>query len=159
MRYTTISIIGFFLVVGLAHADAQSASGATSPADRSAEVMFFPQDQVAESFLKGGTLEQGTNYKVMTAKRDAPGEVEVHTRDTDVFYVVAGSATIVVGGKVVGEKPTAPEELRGTSIEGGQVRHLSAGEVVVIPAGIPHWFNSVDPPFRYFVVKVATAAP
>lgn len=159
MRYSMVSLACLFLVFALMEADAQTAPATTPVADRSAEVMFFSQDQVAESFLKGGTLQNGVNYKVMTAKRDVPGEVEIHTRDTDVFYVVAGTATIVVGGKVVGEKSTAPEELRGTSIEGGQVRHLSAGEVVVIPAGIPHWFNSVDPPFRYFVVKVAASTP
>ena len=136
-----------------------SAQTTSAPGDRSGEVKFFSQDQVAASFQSGGFLAQTANYKVMTAKRDGPGEVEVHTKFTDVIYVVAGNATIVVGGQVVGEKAADSDEPRGASIQGGEVRHLSAGDVIVIPAGVPHWMNSVDPPFHYFVVKVATIAP
>ena len=154
------SLLGLLLapvfVLGGVGASAQSAAPA---ADRSSEVLFFQQDKVAASFQTGGILAQAANYKVMTAKRDAPGEVEVHTKFMDVFYVVAGSATIVVGGKAVGQKSTDADEPRWTSIEGGEVRHLSEGDVVVIPAGVPHWINSVDPPFHYFVVKVAASAP
>lgn len=158
MRLTLLIIVLSLCIV----ADFGFLCAQTSPtvptSDRSGEVMYFHQDEVAASFQKGGTLTQGTDYKVMTAKRDAPGEVEIHTKYTDVFYVVAGNATIMVGGQMVGSKSTEPDEPRGTSIEGGQVRHLSAGDVIIIPAGIPHWINTVDPPFHYFVVKIATAS-
>lgn len=147
--HSTLAVLGT-----LTYVSAQTAPTSVAANDRSAEVLFFHQDKVAESFDKGGTLAQGANYKVMTAKREAPGEVEIHTKFTDVFYVVAGNATIVVGGQIVGEKATDSDEPRGTSIQGGQVRQLSAGDVIVIPAGIPHWINSVDPPFHYFVVKI-----
>jgi mannose-6-phosphate isomerase-like protein (cupin superfamily) len=146
--------------IGAGFASLNAQTSATTPTkDRSSEVMYFHQDEVAASFQKGGTLAQGTDYKVMTAKRDAPGEVEIHAKYTDVFYVVAGNATIVVGGQMVGGKSTEPDELRGASIDGGQVHHLSAGDVIIIPAGIPHWINTVDPPFHYFVVKIATISP
>ena len=53
-------------------------------------------------------------------------------------------------------KTTGPEEVRGESIEGGEDHQLSKGDVIVIPAGTPHWFKSVQAPptFFYFVVKI-----
>lgn len=148
-----ITVACLSVIAGWSSLTAQTST--TPSGDRSAEVMYFHQDEVATSFQKGGTLAQTANYKVMTAKRDAPGEVEVHTKYTDVIYIVAGDATIMVGGQVMGGKSLDTEEPRGTSIQGGQVRHLSAGDVIIIPAGIPHWINTVDPPFHYFVVKIA----
>ena len=122
-------------------------------------VQLFPSAEVMTSFLKGGTLAQGSNYKVMTAMRTKDGNVEVHRKFTDVFYVLEGKATIVVGGRVVGESEPDSDEPRGTSIEGGEPRQLHPGDVIVIPAGIPHRINSVQGSFRYFVVKVQATEP
>lgn len=118
--------------------------------------LFFSHDQVAKDFVKGGyLLPQGSsNYAVMTARRDKAGEVELHTRDTDIIYIVDGSATFVTGGKMLGKHATAPGEMRGSSIQGGQVHQLSKGDVLIIPPGTPHWFEKVPGPVLYFVVKV-----
>jgi len=100
-------------------------------------------------------LVKADGYKVMQGERVKTGEAEVHATDTDVFYVISGSALFVTGGTVVGGKETAPGETRGPSIEGGDARRLAAGDVLVIPAGTPHWFKSVEGRLEYFVVKVA----
>lgn len=140
--------------IGLAlPAAASAAKQAPSP-----KVEYYPHAQVAAAFARGGTLTQGKAgggvYKVMTARRDGPGEVEVHALDTDVFYVVKGSATFVTGGKVVDGKKTAPNEVRGKSIQGGTPHHLGQGDIIVIPHGTPHWYKAVEPPFLYLVIKV-----
>jgi mannose-6-phosphate isomerase-like protein (cupin superfamily) len=80
--------------------------------------------------------------------------VEVHEKDTDIMHVLSGTATLVTGGAMVGGKTVAPEEVRGTSIDGGQTRHVGPGDVLVIPHGVPHWFQEVPGPLTYFVVKV-----
>jgi glc operon protein GlcG len=82
---------------------------------------------------------------------------EVHTRDTDIAYVLQGSATLVTGGTAVDLKSIGPEELRGSGIRGGETRSLQPGDVVIIPNGIPHWFKEVSTPFLYYVVKVRQA--
>ena len=82
---------------------------------------------------------------------------EIHTRDTDIAYVLQGSATLVTGGTAVGVKAIGPEELRGSAIRGGETRQLTVGDVVVIPNGVPHWFKEVRAPFLYYVVKVRQA--
>jgi glc operon protein GlcG len=98
--------------------------------------------------------DAGRNYMVHASRRDRPGEAEVHTLDTDVIHVLAGEATFVTGGALEAPKPTAPNEIRGEAIRGGESRRLARGDVIVVPNGTPHWFREVQAPFTYFVVKV-----
>ena len=57
------------------------------------------------------------------------------------------------GGTAVNAKATAPDELRGAEIAGGETRQLKKGDVMIVPAGVPHWFKDVSNPFLYCVVK------
>jgi len=119
------------------------------------EVALFNPAQMENAFAKGVPLLVNSRYKVQTGRRmTAPGAVEVHDTDTDIFYVVEGTATIVTGGVVVGAKTTGPAEIRGDKIMGGTRRTLEKGAVIVIPKGTPHWFTEVSNPFLYFVIKV-----
>jgi glc operon protein GlcG len=119
-------------------------------------VGYWPSAEVAAAFAKGAVLDggHGRNYMVHASHRDKPGLAEVHTLDTDIIYVLAGSATIVTGGSVEGEKTVEPNEIRGAAIKGGETRELVAGDVLVVPNGTPHWFKDVKGPFNYYVVKV-----
>ena len=114
------------------------------------KVTFMPHDKVA----KGGTLVAAPDLTVLISHRAGRGEAEVHDKETDTFYVLDGSATLITGGTMVGGRVTAPNQHRGTSITGGVVHELSKGDVVVIPAGIPHWFKDVARSSDYYVVKV-----
>jgi glc operon protein GlcG len=79
---------------------------------------------------------------------------EIHTKDADIIYVLGGTATFVTGGAAVAPATTAPYELRGKAIDGGETRQLAKGDVVIVRAGVPHWFKEVSNPFLYYVVKV-----
>ena len=120
-------------------------------------VTVIAHDRVATAFAKGIPLIETDDYKIHASRREAPGVAEIHTRDTDIAYVIQGSATLVTGGRAVEVKSIAPEELRGTSITGGETRKLVPGDVAVIPNGVPHWFKEVEAPFLYYVVKVRQA--
>ena len=54
---------------------------------------------------------------------------------------------------VFNTKVIEPDEIRGSSISGGETRQLAKGDVVIVPAGVPHWFKEVSNPFLYYVVK------
>ena len=56
-------------------------------------------DRVAAAFAKGIPLIETDDYKIHASRREAPGVAEVHTRDTDIAYVIQGSATLVTGGR------------------------------------------------------------
>jgi cupin len=134
------------LPLGIARAQADDAS-----------VRLIGHDDVQAAFAKGVPLIEVGDYKIHASRREGPGMAEIHTRDTDIAYVLRGSATLVTGGTAVGVKEIAPEELRGTAIQGGETRQLQVGDVVVIPNGVPHWFKEVQAPFLYYVVKVRQA--
>ena len=134
------------LPLGAAHAQANDGA-----------VTYVPADQVKAAFAKGVPMVEVGDYKIHASRREGPGLAEIHTRDTDIAYVLQGTATLVTGGTAVGVKETGPEELRGTAIEGGRTRELKVGDVVVIPNGTPHWFKAVSAPFLYYVVKVRQA--
>jgi len=55
-----------------------------------------------------------------------------------VITVMAGEGTLIVGGTVVGGHSTAPGETRGTSITGGTMHQMEPGDVIHIPAKVPH---------------------
>lgn len=124
---------------------------------KAAAVVFFESTTVADAFSKGAVLAGGTNgetYMVHASRREKAGQSEVHDLDTDIIYVLDGTATMVTGGQAVDAKTTAPFEHRGSSIEGGETRQLKKGDVIIVPKGTPHWFKQVDGTFLYYVVKV-----
>jgi len=118
--------------------------------------ILVESNKVAAAFARGMPLIETNNFKVHASRREAPGMAEIHTRDTDVFYILEGSATFVTGGKAIGPKTVAPNELRGQRIEGGESRQLRKGDVIIIPNGVPHWFKEVHGPLLYYVVKVTS---
>src|SRR3954451_9022529 len=95
------------------------------------QVTYLGSDQVKAAFAKGRPLLEVADYKIHASRREGPGMAEIHTRDTDIAYVLQGSATLVTGGTALGVKSTGPEELRGTAIQGGEIRQLAVGDVVV----------------------------
>ena len=93
--------------------------------------------------------------KFMLSRRQTDGMPEWHENQADVFFVQSGSATLVVGGTLVGAENTEPHEKRNGTIQGGVRQKLSAGDVVRIPPQVPHQILlDGSPEFTYFVVKV-----
>jgi len=120
-------------------------------------VSYFEKSKVDEAFSKGAVLfdgSDGRNYMVHASRRERAGQAEIHTLDADIIYVLQGTATFVTGGEAVDTKTVAPNEIRGASINGGETRKISKGDVVIVPHGTPHQFLEVTNPFLYYVVKV-----
>jgi len=127
---------------------------AALPAIAAEPVTHIDSQRLLEAFQKGGNLVKGSDYRVQTSRRVKPGGAEVHEKETDIFYVVDGSATLVTGGSVTDAKTTRPSQIGGSGISGGESRQLSKGDVVVIPAGVPHWFKEVNGFINYLTIKV-----
>jgi mannose-6-phosphate isomerase-like protein (cupin superfamily) len=136
---TVFIVAALFTAAGLLGAAAQSTTTVT----------YVDQDKVA----KGGSLATAPDYSASMNRRNGAGQVEVHEKETDIFYVTEGEATFVTGGTIIGAKSTRPNQLLGTDIQGGQTHQLKKGDVIVIPAGVPHWFKEVPKTIQYFVVK------
>src|SRR5579864_1401695 len=116
----------------------------------------------AKAFSNGGsnllwshTSSKGT-YNVDTHSRESAKaackpEGCSHKDYTAVVFVVSGAATLVVGGTV---KTTAPDKFGGRSIQGGESRRISKGDVFIMPPDTIHWYKNVETPFRYLEVPV-----
>jgi glc operon protein GlcG len=118
------------------------------------DVTYFDAKQVAASFAKATTLVKGDSYRIVTGRRVQPGEVEIHTLDTDLIYVVQGTATLVTGGTPSEPRHTAANEIRAKSSRGGKPYRLAKGDVIIVPKGTPHWFETVSGTFDYLTIKV-----
>ncbi len=90
--------------------------------------------------------------------------VAEHDLVSEVYHIIDGSATLVTGSDIVGaqRRPSTNENVRllngpgsnGTSILNGATYQLKAGDVIVIPAGVGHWFTRIDDHIRYLMVRI-----
>lgn len=150
-------VIGAVGVSGAASAkedeELAAVAAAALPAPTAA-VHLIERTRVAAAFQKGEPLIEEADYKVHASHRAGAGKSEVHTEETDILYVLSGSATFVTGGSMIDPVTVEPGEIRGAGIKGGERRQLVAGDVVVVPKGTPHWFQTVPGPIDYYAVKV-----
>lgn len=87
------------------------------------------------------TLADYGDHRFRLLRRDADGAPEQHDGIVDVVYVQSGEGTLQLGGTMVGKRAgSGPGEYLGTRLDGGERHPLGAGDVVHIPATIPHAF-------------------
>src|SRR6266478_2578673 len=97
----------------------------------------------------------------------AEGETQntaVHFKVSEVYHVMKGSGTLVTGGTVVNPKTRTADSTEvtredgpgatGTAIQGGVTHQLKEGDVIVIPAGTPHWFSKINGSISYLVIRI-----
>ena len=105
--------------------------------------------------FSGETLATDGNRTFMLAHREGSGLAEIHDTQADIMVISKGQVTMVYGGTVVDGKTTAPGETRGSAIKSGTEVKLGPGDVLHIPARVPHQMK-LDPGAQvtYFVTKV-----
>jgi uncharacterized RmlC-like cupin family protein len=120
-------------------------AGAAGPAgyDRWTTEQFAAREAALHKSMKNGlageTLGNWGNYLLLKTRREASsGQAELHEKIADVIVVQSGHAAIIIGGKILNGQTTAANEIRGTSIEGGEKLSLNAGDVVHVAAKVPH---------------------
>lgn len=86
--------------------------------------------------------------------RAATGEAELHDHMCDFFVVRSGRATLVLGGRLKEPRTVSPGEFAAPAIEGGATRRLAPGDVVYIPAKLPHHvLVDQGEPISYLLIK------
>lgn len=119
-----------------------------------AKVTYVHHDKVSAVMAKGGAIIEDPGLRIL-AQRRGSGEAEVHETTNHVFIIVEGEATMVTGGKLVDGKQTAPGQIRGTGVTGGQTHRLTKGDVITIPAKTPHWWREVPTKtVAYYAVNI-----
>jgi mannose-6-phosphate isomerase-like protein (cupin superfamily) len=102
-----------------------------------------------------GILEKHLDTSTILAFRDRDGKAEMHEQFQDVFVILRGTATLVTGGTIASPTTTGPGEIRGVSVQQGVRKKLQEGDIVHIPAGVPHQLLlDSGGTFTYFVAKI-----
>jgi mannose-6-phosphate isomerase-like protein (cupin superfamily) len=83
-------------------------------------------------------------YKANLEYRASVAPAAVHEREAELMYVIDGTATMVIGGKLVNETRPNPDNLTGTGIEGGTPRTVAKGDFLIVPENTPHWFSEIN---------------
>jgi hypothetical protein len=138
-------------VIPRADIEAVSA-GLAAAGDREIRILDMGKYNLGVAVLHRGATRPG-----------APISAINHTRLTEVYYVVSGTATLVTGGEVDGVRAIAADNELVTTVVGpgntatfkrpAQTRTLNAGDVVVIPAGVYHGFSEIPDHLDYVAVR------
>ncbi|HEY4380682.1 MAG TPA: hypothetical protein VGN01_10085 [Acidobacteriaceae bacterium] len=105
----------------------------------------------------GGITEKKDfgDHLLEISHRETNGKCELHKVKADVIVIQTGTATLVTGGEVIDPKDTGPNEIQGSGIKGGVKHEIGPGDVIEIPAGVPHqFFLAPGTQITYLVVKV-----
>jgi mannose-6-phosphate isomerase-like protein (cupin superfamily) len=155
VRYATAKLLSSILLLGALGAQAQSMqSDHWSKAQLLERAKFLQQQAAKGDGSASETLEKYPHHYTMLAFRQKSGGGELHQNFADMFVILDGHATIVTGGSVVDQKTVSPGEIRGKSVGGGKRQDVTAGDLVHIPAGMPHQTLVADgETVTYFVVK------
>jgi mannose-6-phosphate isomerase-like protein (cupin superfamily) len=95
------------------------------------------------------------HYRINIVRRGSAGTAMAHAtgpaKGSEVHYIIDGAATVVTGGTLV--RPAGAAGPGGVTIEGGESRRVTKGDVIVIPAGTPHWYKNVEGSVTYLEVR------
>ena len=87
-------------------------------------------------------------YNVNVERRlPRPQGASLHEAQAELFYVIDGSATLLTGGKLIGETRNGTN-LSGTGIDGGVRQTFSKGDFLLVPSGVPHQFVDIKEPIQ-----------
>lgn len=112
---------------------------------------LHPENKVEE--LIGG---EGMELRVAVQHEadKAAASAEIHDASDDVYYVLEGTATLTLGGKLEAPKEVEPGEWRGPRIDGGRNVDVKKGDLIVVPRGTPHMRSTVGKDFAMILIKV-----
>jgi mannose-6-phosphate isomerase-like protein (cupin superfamily) len=144
-----VTVVGFSL---LAQSTTRSTATYKSAAQMAAELNKTPSAVGAV----GGQAVTIVPGMVLRRRMAGPNNASVHTAEgdkqdvTEVYEIVDGAGTFVTGGAFAN-----PAD-RTAGIKGGESRRVAKGDFIVIPAGTPHWFGSIDGSITYLETRFPT---
>lgn len=132
-------IAAMLLASGLAAAQSAPADAA-SAAEIRAKVAALAVTMGKKAFAQEPLVTDGITVAAIEYWK-APGKPAVHPDEAEYALVLEGAGTLVSGGTMADAKETRKGLVEGSRIDGGVTRRLEPGDVILVPAGVPHWFG------------------
>lgn len=142
-RAFTICATSLFLAAsaGVAGASAADPKGFASSAEIQAQLgEMLAAMKPEQGFMWRPVVRDGANVAAIEIWKK-PGRPAVHPDQAEYAIVLEGAGTLVSDGTMADPKVTNPTLVEGSRIEGGVTRPLGPGDVILVPAGVPHWFG------------------
>lgn len=161
MRASPLMLAAAVVASAASSTSAQTPATAAPPVTDSVQILSTARlAALADSLPAGASVNRDIarfdGLTNMFSRRDTSGVPERHEGFSDIFIVQRGRARLRYGGSTEGARSSSAGEWRGGTIRNGTEAEIGPGDVIVIPAGIPH--QLLLPPrasFYYFVFKVA----
>lgn len=137
----SVMLMSAALLLGAVPATAQTApADAASAAEIRAKVAAMAARMGKSTFAYEPLVKDGETVAALEYWK-APGKPAVHPDEAEYALVIEGSGTLVSGGTMADAKESRPGLVEGSRINGGTTRRLGPGDVILVPAGVPHWFG------------------
>jgi len=154
------------------------AISAQQPTCNRCSATYIPQSEI-QQYLANAKAENLTDQQIRAVdigksnvavgvvyrpKLTGASSVAEHDQVSEVYHVISGSATLVTGSDIEGlqRRPAdnrAVKMLNGPGNDGKSIRNpathqLNPGDVIVIPAGVGHWFTRIDDHIEYLMIRI-----
>jgi len=140
----TTMILAAIALAGTAHAQQPATPNFLSSNEVRALIARAARDIKPDQPTLSLPMVAADGYVARLEYRHAVGPAAIHETDTKLFYVIEGSGTLITGGALVNGSPRPGGNLSGSSIDGGMPRRVAPGDIIVVPAGTPHFFSAID---------------
>jgi mannose-6-phosphate isomerase-like protein (cupin superfamily) len=148
MRAAVVALIGVLSA-------AQAPSPAPAPAIYLSEAQLMAtlkEAAKAAPDMHTAPVKLADHYRINIVRRTTAQGAITHPDGTEVHHIVEGAATLVTGGTIV--RPAGAGGRGGSAtIDGGQSRRVAKGDVILVPAGTPHWSKDLDGSITYLEVR------
>ena len=156
LNLATIAVLLFISAI--------TASAQRKPSEATRPVVVMPAQSLSdlkEKLKPGNKTEElidsaGMELRVAVQHENnrTGAMAELHDASDDVYYVLEGSATLVLGGKLDAPKEVEPGEWRSPKIIDGKTFEITKGDLVVVPRGTPHQRSTANKDFTMILIKI-----
>jgi mannose-6-phosphate isomerase-like protein (cupin superfamily) len=159
-----LCLLNLIAVGSLILASSLSASAQRTPSEATRPVVVMSAqslDDLNRKLQPGNKTEELIDSAGMQLRVAVQHEVnrigaagELHDASDDVYYVLEGSATLVLGGRLDSPKEVEPGEWRSPRIIDGKTYEIKKGDLVVVPRGTPHQRSTANKEFTMILIKI-----
>jgi len=160
-RCRTLTVILTVLILSITALAQRKPSEATRPfvvmSSQSLDDLqktLHPENKTSELIDSGGMQ---LRVAVQHEKNRSGAAAELHDASDDVYYVLDGSATLVLGGRLEDPKEADPGEWRSPRIVDGKTFEIKKGDLIVVPRGTPHQRSTANKDFTMILIKIYAA--